>query len=80
MTEIQINRMIKEMKARKVKNYEFARMGILSHTRRIKDIREKGINVEMQRIYKDGKATGTFEYWIPKSRSNWFANKLASLK
>lgn len=77
----QTARMIREMKRRKVKNYEFAKMGILSHTRRIKDIREKGHNVEMQRVYDtNGNATGVFEYWIPKKRSNWFTRKLASTK
>ena len=80
MKESQCKRMIKLMKTRKVKNHEFMRMYILSYTKRISDIRQMGINVESQRVYKDGKATGTFEYWIPAKRSNWFSRKLASIK
>ena len=65
--EAQTVRLIRELKKRKVKNYEFARMHILSHTRRIKDIRERGFTVSMERLYDaNGKATGVFEYWIPR--------------
>lgn len=69
MSEIQTNRMIREMKKRKVKNWEFAQMGILSYNRRIKDIRERGFTISMHRLYdNNGKATGTFVYWIPRNR------------
>lgn len=70
MKEAQTLRMIREMKKRKVKNYEFAKMHILSYPRRIKDIRERGFTVSMDRIWdSNGKATGVFEYWIPRTKS-----------
>jgi len=65
----QIQRMIKEMKRRKVRNHEFAKMYIMSYTKRISDIRQMGITVTKQRVYdSQGKATGVFEYWIPRQR------------
>lgn len=81
MIEAQTARMIKLMKQKRVKNYEFAKMGILRYSASINDIRGKGINVEIQRIYdRNGKATGTFEYWIPKERSNFFSKRLNKLR
>jgi len=65
----QTKRMIKEMKRRKVANHEFPKMYIMSYTRRIADIRGMGITVNKERLYdKDGKATGTYVYWIPRKR------------
>lgn len=62
--------MIKEMKKRKVKNYEFTQMGILRYSSRISEIREQGITVNKERLYdKQGKATGVFVYWIPRITS-----------
>ena len=64
--ESQTKLMIKEMRERKVKNHEFMRMYIMSYTKRISEIRESGITVSKERLYDaDGKATGTFMYWIP---------------
>lgn len=70
MKETQIIRLIKALKKRKVYNYEFAtKFHILSHSRRIKDIRERGYTVSMERVYdSDGKATGVFVYWIPRRK------------
>lgn len=69
MKESQTLRLIRELKKRKVKNYEFAQMHILSHSRRIKDIRERGYTVSMERLYdSNGKATGVFIYWIPRAK------------
>lgn len=72
----QTKRMIREMRKRKVMNYEFVReMFILSYTKRISEIRQLGITVNKERVYdNEGKATGVFYYWIPRSKksiSNW---------
>lgn len=65
--ETQAKRVIKELKKRKVKNFEFAKMHILSHTKVISIIRQMGYTVNKERVYgKDGKATNTFVYWIPR--------------
>lgn len=65
----QQQRMIREMRKRKVKNYEFAKMYIMSYTKRISEIRDKGIIVNKERVYdSNGKATGVFQYWIPRKR------------
>lgn len=69
--ETQAKRVIKELKKRKVKNFEFAKMHILSHTKVISIIRQMGYTVNKERIYdKDGKATNTFVYWIPRKRKD----------
>jgi hypothetical protein len=61
--------MIKEMRKRKVKNFEFMKMYILSYTKRISEIRESGVTVNKERLYdKNGKATNVFQYWIPRQR------------
>lgn len=72
MTElIQRKKMIKEMRKRKVKNYEFMNMYILSYTKRISEIRNSGITVNIERVYDEsGKATNTFQYWIPRKRKD----------
>lgn len=65
--ETQIKRMIKEMKKRKVKNYEFSQMFILNHTARMTNIRQMGFSVQRERVYdENGKATGVHQYWIPR--------------
>lgn len=69
--ETQAKRVIKELKKRKVKNFEFAKMHILSHTKVISIIRQMGYTVNKERVYgKDGKATNTFVYWIPRQRKD----------
>jgi hypothetical protein len=63
--------MIKEMKKRKVKNHEFMGMYIMSYTKRLSDIRKMGFTINKERVYgADGKATGTFVYWIPRKLQN----------
>lgn len=69
MKDTQTLRLIRELKKRKVFNYEFASMHILAHTRRIKDIREKGIEISMDKVYgRDGKYHGVNQYWIPRRK------------
>lgn len=69
--ETQAKRVIKELKKRKVKNFEFAKMHILSHTKVISTIRQMGFTVNKERVYsKDGKATNTYQYWIPRKRKD----------
>lgn len=66
MSESQQLRILRELKKRKVKNWEFARhMYILSHTKRLAELRAKGHDIQKERVYdNNGKATGVFEYWI----------------
>lgn len=72
--EIQRSRVIRELLNRRVKNYEFARMNVLSHTKVLSDIREiYGNRLHKERIYKPDrkgvlKATGVFEYWLTPER------------
>ena len=65
---IQRQRMIRQLKKRRVKNYEFTQMGILSYTKRLSEIREVyGNQLHKERVYdREGKATSVFEYWITK--------------
>lgn len=67
--ESQCKRLIKEMKKRKVANHEMMKMYIANHTARISNIRQMGYTVNKERVYdREGKATGTFLYWIPRKR------------
>lgn len=66
--ESQNKRMIKELTKRRVKNYEFAKMYIMSYTKRLSEIRQSH-NLHKERVYdKHGKATGVFEYWITEDQ------------
>jgi len=68
MHEAQINRMVREMRKRKVKSWEFmVNMYITSPHRRLTDIRNRGIEVESERVIgKDGKLTAVKQYWIKR--------------
>lgn len=67
--ESQTVRVIRELKKRKVRNYEFSKMHILSHTKCISNIRERGFTVSMEKEYgSDGKYHGVNYYWIPRSK------------
>lgn len=69
MKETQLHQMVREMKRRKVKNHEFMSMYIMSYTKRLSDLRERGYNISKERLYdSEGKATSTFVYWIPRNR------------
>lgn len=65
--DTQALRMIRAMKQRKVRNYEFPQMNILSYSKRISEIRERGFIVSMEKEYaSDGKYYGVNYYWIPR--------------
>ena len=68
--ESQNKRMIKELKKRRVKNYEFAKMHIMSYTKRLSEIRQTH-NLHKERLYnRKGKPTGVFQYWITQEAVN----------
>lgn len=86
--------MIRAMLDRRVKNHEFARMYIMSYTKRLSEIREVyGNRPHKERVYdKEGKATNVFEYWLTperktvtnamkfeKPKSNFFTSRMRSL-
>ena len=72
--ELQQARATRELLKRRVKNYEFAQMHILSHTKVLSNIRQVyGSRLHKERIYLPDhngklKATGVFEYWITPER------------
>lgn len=61
----QEQRVLEFLKRRKVigvKNHEFPNIGILRYSARLSDLRKKGHHITCERLYKNGKATGTFIY------------------
>jgi hypothetical protein len=66
--DAQVKRMVKEMRKRKVKSWEFMRyMYITSPHRRMTDIRERGIEIEQERVTdENGKLTMVKQYWIKR--------------
>ncbi len=45
-------------------NYKFTDMHILDYTARISELRKDGHNIYCERVKRDGKATGTFLYFL----------------
>lgn len=58
-------------------NYKFPQMGVLRYSARIGDLRKEGHNIYCERVRRNGRATGTFLYFLndetdePKKK-RWF--------
>lgn len=60
----EIIRMLKRNFKSGVPNYRFAQAGILGYTARMSDLRKDGHVIVAERVWVDGKATGTFRYHL----------------
>lgn len=57
-------RMLRKRPVHGVRNYEFADTGILRYSSRICELRRQGYHITSERLFYDGKATGTYVYKI----------------
>ncbi len=60
-TASQSKKILGLLKQRLAKNWELAGIS-LKYSSRISELRHDGHNIQAFRIWKDGKATGTYEY------------------
>lgn len=51
-----------------VENWRFARMGILNYTARLSELRKDGHNILTERVFANGRWTGTFKYYLIEER------------
>lgn len=59
----QILRLIRDSGDRGVENYKLADIS-LKYSSRISELRKEGYDVRAKRIWRDGKASGTFVYYL----------------
>lgn len=60
-----ILRLIRQSGEAGVPNYRLAQIS-LKYSSRISELRQDGWNIEARRVFRNGKATGTFVYYIPE--------------
>lgn len=56
--------MLRQNKIRGVENYKFPQRQILRYSARIADLRADGYNIYCERVVINGRATGTFKYYL----------------
>lgn len=56
--------MLRAAGKRGLENYKFPQAQILCYTKRISELRDSGHNILTERVYVDGRATGTFRYTL----------------
>lgn len=66
--EARILKALKKAGNKGVMNHQFPKMNILRYSARINDLRNDGHNILVERMYKDGRATGTFRYILRDER------------
>ena len=75
----QTSRILRELKTHPngIENWKMPRMGILSYTKRIQELRESGHEIVAERQYMRGRATGTWIYRLAgqESKRKWYQRK-----
>lgn len=73
----QVLKMLKDAGMRGLENYRFPQVNILCYTKRISELRSSGHNILTERVYVDGRATGTFRYTLldQEEKVSWFKKR-----